>query len=184
MPPDVMITASFMSIVMEISDQTGFNHVLMVAVAVVGKRLNADAAARVKQAYDLQVLGIHELDQIFHDDINAILVEVAMIAETKQVELQAFALDHALARDVVDDDAAEVGLACLGTQGGELGAVERHHIFILGVLVLESLQHVGTVIKLILRALVAQQRHTLKFLISSRHILWLQEKDYLTLVGL
>ena len=167
MPPEVMITASFMSIVMEIADEAGAHHVLMLAVAIVGKRLDADAATRVEQADDLKILGIHQLDQVLHDDVDTILVEIAVVAEAEQVQLQALALDHALARDIVDDDVTEVGLARLGTQRRELGTIERHHIFILRVLILESLQHVGTVVKLILCALVTQQRHAFQFLIGS-----------------
>ena len=167
MSPEVMITASFMSIVMEIADEAGAHHVLMLTVAKVGKRLDADAATRIKQPDDLQILWIHQLDQVLHDDVDTIFMEIAVVAEAEQVELQALALDHALARDIIDNDMAEVGLARLGTQRGELGTIERHHIFVLRVLVLEGLQHVGTVIKLILRALVSQQRHSLKFLFGS-----------------
>ena len=155
MPPEVIITASFMSIVVEISNEARTHHVLMLAVAIIGKRFDADAPARIKQADDLQILGIHQLDQVLHDDVHTILMKIAMVAEAEQVEFQAFALDHAHTRDVVDDDVAKIGLARLGAQRGELGAIERHHIFILGVLVLESLEHIGTIIKLILRALVA-----------------------------
>ena len=158
-----------MSIVMEVADEAGAHHVLMVAVAIVGKRLDADASTRVEQADDLQVFGIHQLDQVLHDDVDAILMKVTMVAETEQVQFQALALDHALTWDVVDDDAAKVGLARLGSQRGELGTIERHNIFILGMLVLEGFQHVGAVVKLILSALVAQQRHAFQFFICSCH---------------
>ena len=131
----------------------------MVAVAIIGKRLDADAATRVKQADNLEIFGIHQFHQVFHDDVDAILMEVAVVAEAEEIELQTLALDHAHAGDVVDDDVAKVGLARLGTQRGELGAIERHHILILGVLVLEGLEYIGAVVKLILCALVAQQRH-------------------------
>ena len=144
---------------MEVTDEALAHHVLVVAVAIVGKRLDADAAAWVEQADDLDILGVHQLDQVLHNDVDAVLMEVAVVAETEEIELQTLALDHAHAGDVVDDDVAKVGLTRLGAQRGELGAIERHHIFILGVLVLEGLKHIGTVVKLILCALVAQQRH-------------------------
>ena len=162
MPPEVMITASFaISIVMEVADEAHAHHVLMIAVAIVGKRLDADATTRVEQADDLQILGVHQLDQVLHDDVHAILMEIAVVAETEEVQLQALALDHAHARDIIDDDVAKVGLTRLGAQRSELGAVESHHIFVLGVLVLKGFQHVGTIIELILRTLVAEQRYTL-----------------------
>ena len=141
----------------------------MLAVAVVGKGFDADAAARVEQADELQVLGIHQLEQSLHDDVDAILMKIAVIAKTEQVQLQTLALDHAHARDVINDDAAKVGLARLGTQRGELRTVQRHHIFVLGMLVLKGLQNIRSVIKLVGRALVTQQRHALKFLLISWH---------------
>ena len=88
----------------------------MFGVAVVGEGFDGDAATRVEQSDDLQIFGIHQLDQVFHDDVNAVLVEIAVVAEAEEVELQALALHHACARDVVDDNMSEIGLAGLGTQ--------------------------------------------------------------------
>ena len=60
----------------------------MLAVAVVGKGFYADAATWVEQTDDLQILGIHQLDQILHNDVDAILMKIAVIAKTEQVQLQ------------------------------------------------------------------------------------------------
>ena len=87
-------------------------------------------------------------------------MEVAVVAEAEEVEFQALALHHQRARDVINNKVAKIRLTRLGAQRRELGAIERYHIFVLGVLVLEGLQHIGAIVKLILRALVAQQRHT------------------------
>ena len=45
--------------------------------------IDGQATARRKLAPYLDVLRIHQLDEIFHDDIDAIFVEIPMITETK-----------------------------------------------------------------------------------------------------
>ena len=145
------------------------HHVLVVGIAPVGKRQDGDAAAWIEVADDLDILGIHEGNQILHDDVDAILMKVAVVAEAEQIELEALALDHADARDVVDDDAPKVGLPRLGTQRGELRAVERDQVVVLGVLVVKRLKHLWRVAEAVLRALVAQQGHSLQFLFVAWH---------------
>ena len=50
-------------------------------LAVVAVRVDGDAAARRELAPDFDVFGIHELDEVFHDDVDTVLVEVPVIAE-------------------------------------------------------------------------------------------------------
>ena len=104
-------------------------------LAVVAVRVDGDAAAGRELAPHLDVLRIHERDQVFHDDVHAVLVEVAMVAEAEQVQLQALAFHHALARHIGDVDGGEVGLAGDGAQAGELRAVELHEVVVARVLV-------------------------------------------------
>lgn len=54
----------------------------VVAVGVDGK-----AAPGQEPAPYFDVLGLHELNQILHDDVDDILVEIAVVPEGKQVEL-------------------------------------------------------------------------------------------------
>ena len=56
--------------------------------AVIAVRVDRYASARCELAPDFDVLGIHELDEILHDDVHAVLMEVAVIAEREQIELQ------------------------------------------------------------------------------------------------
>ena len=120
--------------------------VLGAGASVVGVGVDADAAAGGEDAGDLDVLGVHEADEVLHDDVDAVLVEVAVVAEGEEVELERLALDHALVGEVGDADLGEVGLAGDGAQAGELGAVELHPVVVLGVFVLEGFQHVGGVV--------------------------------------
>ena len=64
-------------------------------LAVVTVRVNRDAAARRELAPDLDVLRLHELDEILHDDVHAVLMEIAVVAEAEQIQLERFALNHA-----------------------------------------------------------------------------------------
>ena len=147
-----------------------FHHVLMLGIAVVGEGLDGDTTAGIKQTDDLQVFGIHQLDQILHDDVDTVLVEVAMVAEAEEIQLQTLALHHQPSRDVVDDQVAEIGLACLGAQGGELGTIQCHQVFVLRMFVFKRLQHLRGIVVVVLRVLVAQQRDAFQFLFVSRHI--------------
>lgn len=52
-----------------------------VRAAVVCIGMDGDTAARCEFAPDLDILRIHELDEVLHDSVHAILVEIAVIAE-------------------------------------------------------------------------------------------------------
>ena len=123
---------------------------------MVGKRMDGNAAARRELAKDLDVLGLHQLDQVLHDDVHAVLMEVAMVAEAEQIELERLALHHLLARDVADDDGGEVWLAGDGAQAGELRADELHEVVVVRVLVVEGFQHFRGVVGPVLGLLAAQ----------------------------
>ena len=78
--------------------------------SVVGVWVDADAATGDEQANDLDVFRIHYLYEVFHDGIDAVLVEISVVAEGEEVELEALALHHAHVRDVHDAYLGEVGL--------------------------------------------------------------------------
>ena len=56
---------------------------LCTRLAVVCVRIDGQTTARRKLTPYLDVLRIHQLDEVFHDDIDAIFVEVPMVTETK-----------------------------------------------------------------------------------------------------
>ena len=58
---------------------------LCTRLAVVCVWIDGQTTARRKLAPYLDVLRIHQLNEVFHDDVDAILVKVPMIAETKEV---------------------------------------------------------------------------------------------------
>lgn len=56
---------------------------LCTRLAVVCVWIDGQTTARRKLAPYLDVLRLHQLDEIFHDDVDAVLVKVPVIAETK-----------------------------------------------------------------------------------------------------
>ena len=53
--------------------------------AVVAVRVNADAAARSENTGYFDIFGVHQADKVFHDDVDAILMEGSVIAEAEQI---------------------------------------------------------------------------------------------------
>ena len=56
---------------------------LCTRLAVVCVWIDGQTTARRKLAPYLDVLRIHQLDEVFHDDIDAIFMEIPMVTETK-----------------------------------------------------------------------------------------------------
>ena len=56
---------------------------LCTRLAIVCVWIDGQTTARRKLAPYLDVLRIHQLDEVFHDDIDAVLVKVPVIAKTK-----------------------------------------------------------------------------------------------------
>ena len=79
----------------------------------------------VKNARHLNIFRIHQLNQIFHDDIHAIFMKIAMITETKQIQLQALALHHFHIRQVGDTDFRKSGCPVIGHKLVNSGQLKR-----------------------------------------------------------
>ena len=139
----------------------------MVVIGVVGEGVDANTSAGHKDTGHFKVAWVHETDEILHDDVDAVLVEVAVVAEGEQVQFERFALDHSLARDITDVDVSEVRLSGLGAKGGELGTVEGHEILIFRMFVREGLKHARIVIVAVLYVLIAKQGDALQLFFCS-----------------
>ena len=63
--------------------------ILSAWATVVGIGIDADAATGCEQADNLNILWVHQFHQVFHDDVDTVFMEVAMIAEGEEIELQA-----------------------------------------------------------------------------------------------
>ena len=82
----------------------------------IGIRTYGYAATWSEQPDNFNITGLHQSDQIFHDDVDAVFMEITVIAETEQIQFQTFAFHHFLARNIIYDDMPEIRLTGLGTQ--------------------------------------------------------------------
>ena len=114
--------------------------------AIVGEGIDADATARSKDARHLYIFRVHQSDKIFHDDVDAILMKVAVVAEAKQVEFQAFAFHHAHVGHILYAYLRKVGLSGDGAKRRELRAVELHLVVVSRMFVYETLKHFGGIV--------------------------------------
>ena len=78
---------------------------------IIGVGPNADASTWSEDACHLDIFWVHQPDEVFHDGVDTVLMEVAMIAEAEEIEFEALALDHPLIRNITDTYFSEVGLA-------------------------------------------------------------------------
>lgn len=53
--------------------------------AVIAIRVNTDSAARSEDTGYFDVFWSHQADKVFHDDIDTILMESPVVAETEQI---------------------------------------------------------------------------------------------------
>ena len=56
-------------------------------LAVIAVGVDGDAAARGEFAPDFDIFRIHQANEILHDDVHAVLMEITVVAETEQVQL-------------------------------------------------------------------------------------------------
>ena len=113
---------------------------------IVSVWIDADATTRSKDARHLNILRIHETDKIFHDDIYAILMKVAMIAEREEIKLQALALNHSHVWHILNLYLCKVWLTCNRTERSELWTVEQYPVVILWMFILKALKHLRSVV--------------------------------------
>ena len=90
--------------------------ILGAGLAIVGIGIDAYAATGSEETCHLYILGLHQADEVFHDDIDTVLMEVAVIAEAEEIELKALALYHLDIRDIRNAYLCKVGLPCDGAE--------------------------------------------------------------------
>jgi len=135
------------------AEQTLLGHffVFRARTAVVGVGVDADAATRSEESCHLNIFGVHEADEIFHDGVDTVLMEIAVVAEREEVELQALRLDHPFARHIENLYLSEVWLTGDRTEGCELWAVKLHPVVVLRVFVLEGFEYFRSIVGGVLR---------------------------------
>jgi hypothetical protein len=84
-----------------------------------------DAAAGAEVADDFGPDGVAGFDDVVEDLIDDVFLEDAEVAVGEEVLLEGLELEAGFAGHVADGEAAEVGKAGLGADGGELGVVDE-----------------------------------------------------------
>ena len=115
-------------------------------LAIVGIRPDADAATRSKDACYLYIFRVHQFDEILHDDVYAVFMEVAMVAETEEIKFQTLALYHLYVRNIADANLCEIWLTRNRAERCKLRAVETYPVIIARMLVHESFEHLWRII--------------------------------------
>jgi len=124
-------------------------------LAVVAIRVDAQAAAWQKFPPYLNVFGLHQLNQVFHDDVDAIFVKSAVVTETEEIQLQTFTFNQFPIRNIAQVNGGKIRLSGNGAQTGKFGTIEFHPGVVLRVFIVEAFKHFGAVIEQVL-ALVAE----------------------------
>ena len=109
--------------------------ILGARLSVVSKRIDGNTATRRENACYFDVFGLHQGNEVFHNNIDTIFVKGAMIAKAEQVEFQTFAFYHFHRWQVADANFSKIGLPRNGAQAGKFGTVEPHPIVVVGMLV-------------------------------------------------
>ena len=126
-------------------------------LAIITVRIDGNTATRGEFAPDFDVLRIHKANQILHDDIDAVLVEIAVIAEAEQIEFERFTLHHAHIRHIRNGHGRKIRLSGNRTQTGKFRTVEFDKIIIVLMFVDKCFQYLWCVILRIFCSLVSKQ---------------------------
>ena len=124
---------------------------------VVAVGVDGEASAGEEFAPDFDVPGMEEVDQVVHDDIYAVFMEITVIAEAEEVELQGFAFYHEISGNVGDVDGGKIGLPCLRAETGKFGTIKFDEIVAVFVFIGNSFQIVGVIVVFVAGVLIAQE---------------------------
>ena len=79
--------------------------------AVVAVRVDGESAAWEEFAPYFDIAWMEKLDEVIHDDIHAVLMEITVIAEAEKIEFQALAFYHLNIGKVADTYLCKIGLS-------------------------------------------------------------------------
>ena len=108
--------------------------------SVVAVRVDGEAAARQEFSPYFNVFGVHKCYQVFHDEVDTVFVEGAVVSEGEEVEFEAFAFHHFYIRYVGNGDGRKVRLSRYGAKARKFGAVKFNEVVVVLVLVFKDFQ--------------------------------------------
>ena len=124
--------------------------------AVVAVRVDGESAAGEEFAPYFDIAWMKKLDEVIHDDIHAVLMEITVITEAEKIEFQGLAFHHVLIRDIGNINGRKVRLSRLWAEAGEFRTVELDEIVTICVLIGDAFQKLGIVVIGVLGILASQ----------------------------
>ncbi len=105
------------------------------------KDVDRHAASGIPIAGDAQPFRRDGFDEPVADADGAGFVEIAVIAERLKKQFQRLTFHQPFARNIINHDMREIGLACQGTKACEFGAHKAHEVVMLGERARHFLDH-------------------------------------------
>ena len=124
--------------------------------AVVAVRVDGESASGEEFAPYFDIAWMEKLDEVTHDDIHAVLMEITVIAEAEKIELQGLAFHHVLIRNIGNINGRKVRLPRLRAEAGEFRTVEFDEIVTIRVLIRDAFQKLRIVVIGVLGILASQ----------------------------
>ena len=92
--------------------------------AVVAIGVDRESAAGEEFAPHFDVPGMQQFDEVCHDHIDAVFMEITMISIAKKVQFQRFAFYHVFVGNIGNINGSKVRLTRLWTKAGEFRTIE------------------------------------------------------------
>ena len=128
------------------------------APAVIAVWVDRQPASWKETAPHFDIPRIEELDQVIHDEIHTVFMEIAVVAVAEKIELQGLALYNEFVRDIGNVNRSKIGLARLRAEARKFRAVELDKIIPVRVGIGHRFQQGRIIIKGILRLLAPKER--------------------------
>ena len=124
--------------------------------AVIAVRINGKTAAGKEFAPYFYIAGTEQTNQVGHNHIDAVFVEITVIPIAEKVELQGFAFYHPFIRNIGNIDGGEIGLPRFRAEAREFRTIELDEIIPVFMLIGNFFQKIRIIIIEILRISAAQ----------------------------
>lgn len=117
--------------------------------AVVAVGIDGEAAAGEEFAPYFNISGAEETDEVFHDHVDAVFMEVAVVTVAEEVKFQGFAFYQVFVWNEGNVNGSKIRLACFRAEAGEFRAVEFYEEVLVRVFVWNSFQKAWIIVKCI-----------------------------------
>ena len=124
--------------------------------AIVAEWIDGEAASWQELAPNLDITRAKQADQVDHDLIDTVFMEVAMVSVAEKIELQGLAFHHVFIRNIGNVNRSEIRLSCLRAEARKFRTVEFDEIIVVLMLVLYLLEKARVIVIGILRVFISK----------------------------